>query len=205
MPSTADRPLDIEPLTASQRLRRTAVTRAVLDLLEGLPSEQIQMREVSARSGVALATVYRYFPTKEQLLAAAMAAWNDHHVERFKKRRAAIDFSTPAAERALVLASANLGVYRHRPHHARLEIELHASADPYVIETLEQRAVNNRATLFELIPDVSPDVARVASLAIGGTLFTALALWTTGRISFARAQANITDVVRLTLAPRLTT
>ncbi|XGU21659.1 helix-turn-helix domain-containing protein [Rhodococcus sp. 3Y1] len=32
--------------------------------------------DVSERSGVALGTLYRYFPTKQQLLAAAMTAWS---------------------------------------------------------------------------------------------------------------------------------
>ncbi len=196
---STDRPLEIAPLSTAQRSRHAAVTGAVLALLEEAASEDIQMREVSARSKVALATVYRYFPTKEQLLAAAMVAWNERMVDRFRTMHAEHSSVGPAVERAVLLSSANLRAYRRRPHHARLEIELHASRDPYVIETLEQRAARNRTALFEMIPEVPPETARVASLAVGGTLFTALALWTAGRITFAAAEANLEDVVRLSL------
>ncbi|WP_235736425.1 TetR family transcriptional regulator [Nocardioides alcanivorans] len=199
MRSLAERPLEIEALSSTQRSRHSAVTEAVLALLDESASADIQMREVSARSGVALATVYRYFPTKEQLLATAMVSWNLQLVGRFRQIHGVDPAAGPAVERALVLCLANLRAYRHRPHHARLEIELHASRDAYVIDTLERRAASNRTTLFQTIPEVAPETARVASLAIGGTLFTALALWTTGRITFAAAEANIEDVVRLTL------
>lgn len=192
-----DRPLDVAPLSAAQRGRRTAVVDAVLALLDETASGEIQMREVSARSGVALATVYRYFPTKEQLLAAAMVTWNQRLSERFAHERPAENASP--VERAVVQSIAHLRSYRRRPHHARLEIELHASRDPYVIETLERRAAANRSALFQVIPEVAPERARVASLAIGGTLFTALAMWTTGRITFAAAEANVEDVARLVL------
>ncbi len=47
----------------------------------------IQMREVSERSGVAMGTLYRYFPAKQHLLAAAMVAWNDILADRLAAER----------------------------------------------------------------------------------------------------------------------
>lgn len=54
--------------------RRRDIVRAGLALFDedGLPA--LQMREVARGAGIALGTVYRYFPTKESLYAAMYAA-----------------------------------------------------------------------------------------------------------------------------------
>jgi AcrR family transcriptional regulator len=52
-------------------LTRELIMRTVAQLLEeGAPSE-LAVPEVARRSGVSLRTVYRYFPTRDELLAAA--------------------------------------------------------------------------------------------------------------------------------------
>jgi AcrR family transcriptional regulator len=53
---------------------RARILSAVADLLEAGPAAELTMPTVAAMSGVSLRTVYRYFPTREQLLAAA-AQW----------------------------------------------------------------------------------------------------------------------------------
>ncbi len=75
-------------MTARQRGRRAALTEAVIDLLQETEPDRIQMREVSERSGVALGTLYRYFPTKEHLMAASMEAWNDRLSRKLEVERA---------------------------------------------------------------------------------------------------------------------
>ena len=37
--------------------------------------EAVQMRDVAARANVALGTIYRYFSSKDHLLAAVMVEW----------------------------------------------------------------------------------------------------------------------------------
>ncbi|MCV7170038.1 TetR/AcrR family transcriptional regulator [Mycobacterium manitobense] len=50
--------------------RRSDIVRAGLMLLEEQGLEALQMREVARRAGIALGTVYTYFPTKESLYSA---------------------------------------------------------------------------------------------------------------------------------------
>lgn len=80
-------PMSPDDMTEGQRRRRRQLTTAVIEMLAETGPDGIQMREVSERSGVAMGTLYRYFPAKEHLLAAAMVAWNDILAERLEDER----------------------------------------------------------------------------------------------------------------------
>jgi AcrR family transcriptional regulator len=68
-------------LTKSQTARRERVLRAALDLGATGGYDAVQMRDVATSAGVALGTIYRYFSSKDHLLAAAMVEWT-HDLER---------------------------------------------------------------------------------------------------------------------------
>jgi len=208
MTSGPDLPMSIESMTAGQLRRRRLLADAVIEMLEEMEPDRIKMKDVSKRAGVALGTLYRYFPTKQQLFAAAMQGWNNRLLEKLNTERAVPGGSGGSGgasvyERVLALYRREMRAFQRGPHFARLEIELFSSTDEYVIETLDQRAAGNRGALFDLMDGVPPELARVASLAIGGTMFTALTSWTSGRISFAEALRNVEDVIRLVLADHM--
>jgi AcrR family transcriptional regulator len=52
-------------------LTRDLILRTVAELLEDGDAPDLAVPEVARRSGVSLRTVYRYFPTREELIAAA--------------------------------------------------------------------------------------------------------------------------------------
>lgn len=52
-------------------LTRELILRTVAEILEDGDTAGLAVPEVARRSGVSLRTVYRYFPTREQLIAAA--------------------------------------------------------------------------------------------------------------------------------------
>src|ERR1700734_2094700 len=63
------------PLPRAQQARRQRVIDAAMALgLEG-GYEAVQMRDVAARADVAMGTVYRYFTSKDHLLAASLVYW----------------------------------------------------------------------------------------------------------------------------------
>lgn len=63
------------------RMRERAAARAgtildvVIDLLESEGYEAVQVRTVAARARVSLATIYKLFETREQLIASAVQRW----------------------------------------------------------------------------------------------------------------------------------
>ena len=63
------------PLTWAQQARRQRVIDAAMALgLDG-GYDAVQMRDVAARADVAMGTVYRYFTSKDHLLAATLVYW----------------------------------------------------------------------------------------------------------------------------------
>src|SRR3984885_12684104 len=63
------------PLTRAQQARRQRVIDAAMALgLDG-GYDAVQMRDVAARADVAMGTVYRYFTSKDHLLAATLVDW----------------------------------------------------------------------------------------------------------------------------------
>jgi AcrR family transcriptional regulator len=62
-------------LTKSQAARRQRVVTAALALGADGGYDAVQMREVAAHAGVALGTIYRYFSSKDHLLAEAQVEW----------------------------------------------------------------------------------------------------------------------------------
>lgn len=63
----------VEPLREGhKRATRDRIVRAVADLVAEAHPAAISVPAVAAKAGVGVATVYRYFPTKEALLDASM-------------------------------------------------------------------------------------------------------------------------------------
>ena len=67
-----------------------------------------------------------------------------------------------------------------------------------MIESLDLRAAAHRRMLFELMDGVPAETARVAAVAIGGTMLTALALWTVAG-SDSQRPAEVEDVIGLVI------
>jgi AcrR family transcriptional regulator len=68
-------PVATRKMTAAQVRRREAAIDQALRDLATRDYESIQMREIAERAGIALATLYRYFPSKEYLFAVALERW----------------------------------------------------------------------------------------------------------------------------------
>jgi AcrR family transcriptional regulator len=62
-------------LSRSQTARRQRVIAAAMELATDGGYEAVQMRDVAATASVALGTIYRYFASKDHLLAATLVEW----------------------------------------------------------------------------------------------------------------------------------
>ncbi|MDG3013083.1 TetR family transcriptional regulator [Speluncibacter jeojiensis] len=74
MPRVAEGRAAAEPTSAVQRERRDGILRAAAELGTENSLDAVQMTEVATRAGVALGTLYRYFPSKAHLFAGVMVA-----------------------------------------------------------------------------------------------------------------------------------
>src|SRR6478736_350744 len=69
-------PPDAQTLDARQRARRDRIVQATLELMLERDYDSLQMKDITAASGAALGTVYRYFSSKEHLVAEGLLAWS---------------------------------------------------------------------------------------------------------------------------------
>ena len=66
-----------EPSSPDQKERHRRILRVAANLAADRGLERVQMHDVARDAGVAIATLYRYFPSKTHLFAAVMAAQVD--------------------------------------------------------------------------------------------------------------------------------
>jgi TetR/AcrR family transcriptional regulator, cholesterol catabolism regulator len=69
-----------------QAERRARVIQAAMHLAREGGYDAVQMREVSARADVALGTIYRYFASKDEILAEGLVRWVESLRERIAAR-----------------------------------------------------------------------------------------------------------------------
>jgi AcrR family transcriptional regulator len=202
-------PQPVSTMSAAQLARRHRLTDAVIEMIDQVPPDQLQMRDVAERSGVALGTAYRYFSSKDHLLAAAWADWNRRltdrvrgEVSRDQARGVGAADDPPdggACTRVLGFLHRELRAFQRHPNFARLVTHVEVASDPFASEELAGLADDNRTVMVALMSDVPPEVARPAMTAINATLASGLVSWTAGRLTFPDLVRQIEDVTRLVL------
>lgn len=103
------------PSTAEQRVRREAILTAAARLGRATDIDHISAQEIAASAGVALRTLYRYYPSKYHVYAAVLSA----QVGRLTAPP--VSASDPADAVADLMGDACRNVLRH-PHLAHAMI-----------------------------------------------------------------------------------
>jgi AcrR family transcriptional regulator len=187
---------DVE--TAAQRDRRSRIVQAALALASRGGYDDVQMREVAERSGVALGTLYRYFPSKVHLLVNAMG----HELERMSTRlqRRTIPGDTASERVEWVLERATRSLQKD-PNLTEAMIRAMMAADASV--AVEVAGV--RASMAGMITEAlrGPDAPGPDDAAYAGVLqdvwFARQIAWLGGRISSADVWRDIEQSIRLVL------
>lgn len=134
---------------------RKAVRDATLDATAALVAEHglasVTMSQIAERTGIGRATLYKYFPDVESILAA----WLDRHIARHLDYLAqARDQADGAAERLRAVLDAYAVITHERPHGTELAAVLHRGE--HVTEA-EQR-------LRDLVQDLLAEAARTGDI-----------------------------------------
>jgi TetR/AcrR family transcriptional regulator, cholesterol catabolism regulator len=181
--------------SAAQRERRQRILDATLALASQGGYEAVQMRAVADRAGVALGTLYRYFPSKIHLLVSGLAREFERNQEELD--RIAIPGSTPP-ERVLFVLGRITRTMQREPMlteamtRAFMFADLSAAAEVVAVAQLMERVLTR--AMHEGEP--SADEVAIAGV-LGDVWLTALVAWVTRR-------ASADDVSRrLELATRL--
>lgn len=170
--------VDLTSLTSGQVERRERVLRTALELGRRGGYDAVQMREVAAEAGVALGTIYRYFSSKDHLLAAALVLWVAELEDQVTLRPPTGRTTT---DRVLsVISRAQRAMEREQNLSEALVTAL-VSPDPGAAESQRQMTVIMTRTIARglgdrLGDDLRADTARI----LGHVWFSALVGWVLG-------------------------
>ncbi len=197
-------PRPIEAMSPRQLERRRSLIAAALALVTETGVEKLQMKQVCERSGVALGTAYRYFSSKEHLLATAIAEWHRLLlVDLACEPRGLPGPKAPRepAERMLRFVRDGMRAYQRQPELARLRVSVAASTDPFASEALQGMARADALALQAVMAEVPPTESALVSQIVAHAWQGELTAWVTGRATLGDARRRLEDVVRLVLAP----
>jgi AcrR family transcriptional regulator len=96
------------PVTDDQQARRAAILKAAVRLGKAKEIDRISAQAIAAEAGVALRTLYRYYPSKHHVFAAVLTA----HVESLDPPAGRPDDAGKAV--ADLMAEACQGMLRHK-------------------------------------------------------------------------------------------
>ncbi|MFB4424920.1 TetR family transcriptional regulator [Streptomyces sp. QL37] len=183
------------PLTERQEARRRSILQAGAQLAGRGGFEAVQMREVADAAGVALGTLYRYFPSKVHLLVALMQDQLRHLHLTLRRQPPAGDCAAERVATTLMLAFRAL---QREPHLADAMVRALTFADRGVSPEVD--AVSRLTTAIVLdamgVEDPTPQQLSVVRV-IEHTWHSALITWLSGRESIAQVKRDIETVCGL--------
>lgn len=188
--------IDEATLTPHQAARRARVLEAALALAAEGGYDAVQMRDVASRAQVALGTIYRYFASKDHLLAACQ-------LELWRTLRQRIEVRPPrgdtAAARVLDLIESQMRVVEREPLRAAALITASSSPDPAVrdtqVEMIELMDGILAAAMGDLDPSRKAEIARM----LRHIWFANLLGWVNGWNDASAITGEVEVAVRLML------
>ncbi|UFQ15351.1 MULTISPECIES: TetR family transcriptional regulator [Streptomyces] len=192
------------PLTERQEARRRRILHASAQLASRGGFDAVQMREVAEAAGVALGTLYRYFPSKVHLLVATMQDQLQHMHTTIRKRPPG---GETAAERVAETLMRAFRALQREPHLADAMVRALTFADRSVSPEVDTVSRLTTAIILDAMGLPEPPSAQQLSAVrvIEHTWHSALITWLSGRASIAQVKIDIETVCRLidlTATPR---
>jgi AcrR family transcriptional regulator len=138
---------DENALTPKQSDRRRRVIQAAISLATKGGYDAVQMRDVATSGRVALGTLYRYFPSKDQLLVAALNEWAE---DMRDKLRARPPRGTTNADRVATVLRSTVRALEKQPKLSAAFVSALSSLDAEEPGSIE-RAAQVYGTMSEMI------------------------------------------------------
>lgn len=191
--------VDGSPLTAKALVRRQRIVEAAIELGTEGGYDAVHMRIVAERADVALATVYRYFESKDHLLSAAVEEWTAQLQARLARSPARGD--TPVDQLVDVLRRASRAIER-RPLFTAALVRALSSPDMGVAAAanhIGQQINEITSPILAELPHA--DVDGIVSV-LGHVWNSSLSNWANGRAPIASIGNELERAARLLLVGR---
>jgi AcrR family transcriptional regulator len=188
-----------QPTTARQHARRDGAIRAAQELATEGGYDAVRMREVALRADIALGTLYRYFGSKDHLLAATMAVWAADLRARVELKPPRGD--SPVEQVVDVLRRAARS-FEAQPRLGEALVKALASHDAGVAEANGEVSASIRAMLEPLLVALETETRDGIIDLIGQVWHSSLIGWANGRFPIREVGLRMEKAVHLILEPR---
>ncbi|MHB8661892.1 MAG: TetR family transcriptional regulator [Acidimicrobiales bacterium] len=187
-------PQDPSTMTVRQLDRRARVIAAVQDLVAERGVVELQVKDIADRAEVSLAAIYRYFSSKEHMLAEALREWADRLTAR--RRPPALESRDAFA----TLVTRGVAAYRRSPRFAELFLEVAASRDPHAIASFGAMGDVISSAMYGSLPPLDPDLADQIVHIVGNAWLGGLFDCVHGRSEFIDLERSLETACHLLLA-----
>ncbi|MCQ0000369.1 TetR family transcriptional regulator [Streptomyces sudanensis] len=182
-------------LTERQEARRRRILHAGARLAARGGFDAVQMREVAEAAGVALGTLYRYFPSKVHLLVAAMQDRLDGLHTALRKRPPA---GEDPAERVAGALMRVFRALRREPLLADAMVRALTFADRSASAEVDAVSRRTAAIILDAVGVEDPAPEQLAAVrVVEHTWHSALVAWLSGRASAAQVRLDVETACRL--------
>lgn len=182
-------------LRPAQRARYLRIIASARELADEGGYDAVQMRAVADRSGVALGTVYRYFPSKNHLLVVALVL----DFEAAGRRFADVDVpGDTAPDRIMAVLRASVSALEDRPRLYDALVRATMFADASSAAELD-RLGQVLTELFARAAGIDTVTERVLNAVhiIADVWMSSLVMWAGGRESVDGVLAHMDSAVHL--------
>lgn len=192
----------VEPATAlsrSQAARRRRVIAAAVELGATGGYDAVQMRDMSARSDVALGTIYRYYSSKDHVLAEALVEWVADLEGQIALRPP--DGTTTADRMVEILRRATRAMER-RPQLSEAVITALSASDPKVILCQHRVGITMARIQDKAFSDDFDGATRAGIVRMLGWIwYAALVGWVNGWSGIGKVGDELELAARLLIEP----
>ncbi len=198
---SSTRSSDTEPepadLPKGQARRRQRIIDEAYKLIASRGEENVQIREIAESAGVALGTAYRYFGSKERLVAEVYAKWVDGHVKELARY---VGRGKTNTERLRILALRMFDLFTGGPEFLRLSRQqLRGSNIPAVTEIVAGSDQVWMALFRNALQGIETRDADSIALLIASMVSLELDRYLIGDASFDEANRVIAKAVKIVL------
>jgi AcrR family transcriptional regulator len=184
-----------DTLTKSQAARRQRVILTALELAAEGGYDAVQMRDVAARANVALGTIYRYFSSKDALLASAMVEWMAELEDTVLARPPS---GRTTAARVMDVLGRALRAMEREPQLTRAVVAALTAGDPAGIDAFGQTTAALARIMRPAVPaDVDPALEASMARMLGHIWWSTMISWANGMGDMAWVAEELAEAARL--------
>ena len=188
--------VDGTPLTPKAAERRQRIVEAAIELGTEGGYDAVHMRDVAGKADVALATVYRYFESKDHLLSAAISQWTAQLQTRLARSPA--QGGAPVDMLVDVLRRASRALER-RPLLAAALVRALSSPDPGVASAARQVRGQIKEMALPYLDGLSADDVEAVVGVLSHVWNSSLMIWANGQAPISTVGDELESAARLLL------